>query len=68
MIDAVEAEEGFAVREIDFVFHPALPRDAGRVEVIHGDAKRFEFWKFFGQGGRIVDPFVSEQAIFGPGI
>ena len=63
-IAAVKAEEGFGMSQVDFVFHPAGTRRAGRVKIIDGDAERFELGKSFGEIGGTVNFFGAAQTEF----
>jgi hypothetical protein len=45
--NAVEAKNGFAVLEIDFVFQAALARRASGIKIFDSNAEIFEFGKLF---------------------
>src|SRR5262249_46558128 len=60
-IDAVEAEEGFAVRQIDFALHSSVTRHAGRVDVIDRDAERLELGKFEARVGALLTCSVRRR-------
>src|SRR5438874_867226 len=62
--EAIEAEYGFCMLQIGFVFHAAVAGVAAGIKVLEVHSERFQFGEFLGQGDGTIYTLGFQQTVF----